>query len=56
MAIIDWYSRRVLSSRISNSNSMDGRGRVFDNIFVEGLWGNVKHEDVYLEGTPRWGI
>jgi putative transposase len=30
--------------------SMDGRGRVFDNIFVERLWRNVKHEDVYLKG------
>ena len=88
VAIIDWYSRRVLSWRISNSMeavfcvdcledalrihgkpeifnsdqgsqftsmaftgvleragiviSMDGRGRVFDNIFVERLWRNVK--------------
>jgi putative transposase len=30
--------------------SMDGRGRVFDNIFVERLWRNVKYEDVYLKG------
>jgi len=96
VAVIDWYSRRVLSWRISNSMeaefcvdcleealrrygkpeifnsdqgsqftsdafigvlkregiaiSMDGRGRVFDNIFVERLWRNVKHEDVYLKG------
>ncbi len=96
VAIIDWYSRRVLSWRISNTLealfcvdcledalrthkkpeifnsdqgsqftsdafinvlkresiaiSMDGRGRVFDNIFVERLWRNVKHEDVYLNG------
>ncbi len=96
MAIIDWYSRRVLSWRISNSLeatfcvdcleealrthgkpeifnsdqgsqftsdaftgvlkregidiSMDGRGRAFDNIFVERLWRNVKYEDVYLKG------
>jgi putative transposase len=28
--------------------SMDGRGRVFDNIFVERLWRTVKHEDIYL--------
>jgi len=95
VAIIDWYSRRVLSWRISNSMeavfcvdcledalrmhgkpeifnsdqgaqftsaaftgvlerekiviSMDGRGRVFDNIFVERLWRNVKYEDVYLK-------
>lgn len=28
--------------------SMDGRGRVYDNIFVERLWRSVKYEDVYL--------
>lgn len=96
VAVIDWYSRRVLSWRLSNSMeasfcvdcldealrhhgrpevfnsdqgsqftghaftdalhrediqiSMDGRGRAFDNIFVERLWRNVKYEDVYLNG------
>ena len=96
VAVIDWYSRRVLSWRISNSMeagfcvdcledalrwcgkpeifnsdqgsqftsdafisvlkregvaiSMDGRGRAFDNIFVERLWRNVKYEDVYPKG------
>jgi putative transposase len=101
VAIIDWYSRRVLSWRISNSMeavfcvdcleealrthgkpeifnsdqgsqftsvaftsvleredvviSMDGRGRVFDNIFVERLWRNVKYEDVYLKGYAKMG-
>ena len=101
MAIIDWYSRRVLSWRISNSMeavfcvdcledalrvhgkpevfnsdqgsqftsdsftgvlkregitiSMDGRGRAFDNIFVERLWRSVKHEDVYLNGYATMG-
>lgn len=28
--------------------SMDGRGHVFDNIFVERLWRTVKYEKVYL--------
>jgi len=28
--------------------SMDGAGRVYDNIFVERLWRSVKHEEVYL--------
>ncbi len=28
--------------------SMDGRGRVFDNIFIERLWRSVKYEDLYL--------
>jgi len=101
VAVIDWYSRRVLSWRISNSMetlfcvdsledalrdygkpeifnsdqgsqftsaaftgvleregiviSMDGRGRVFDNIFVERLWRNVKYEDVYLNGYASMG-
>jgi putative transposase len=101
VAIIDWYSRRVLSWRISNSLeaafcvdcledalgthgtpgtfnsdqgsqftseaftgvliregiviSMDGRGRAFDNIFVERLWRSVKHEDVYLNGYATMG-
>ena len=101
VAIIDWYSRRVLSWRISNSMdtvfcidcleealrhhgtpemfnsdqgsqftslaytavlkregvviSMDGRGRAFDNIFVERLWRNVKHEDIYLKGYATIG-
>lgn len=100
-AVIDWYSRRVLSWRISNSMdaafcvdcledalrshgkpeifntdqgsqftsaafigvlkregvtiSMDGRGRAFDNIFVERLWRNVKYEDVYLKDYPSMG-
>ena len=35
--------------------SMDGRGRAFDNIFVERLWRNVKHEDVYLNGYATMG-
>jgi len=29
--------------------SMDGRGRVFDNIFVERLWRTVKYEDLYIK-------
>ena len=36
--------------------SMDGRGRFFDNIFVERLWRSVKYEDVYLKdyaGVPE---
>lgn len=93
-AVMDWYSRYVLSWRISislevdfciealelalmrgrpeifNSDqgtqytspkftgilrskdiriSMDGRGRAFDNIFVERLWRSVKYEEVYLK-------
>jgi putative transposase len=29
--------------------SMDGRGRVYDNIFVERLWRTLKYEEVYLK-------
>jgi len=29
--------------------SMDGRGRAFDNIFIERLWRSVKYEEVYLK-------
>ncbi|KJJ84856.1 transposase IS3/IS911 family protein [Candidatus Omnitrophus magneticus] len=94
VAIIDWYSRYVLSWRLSNSLdasfciealeealkkacpeifntdqvsqftsddftsilqkynikiSMDGRGRMYDNIFSERLWRTVKYEEVYLK-------
>jgi putative transposase len=35
--------------------SMDGRGRAFDNIFVERPWRTVKYEDIYIKeyGTVR---
>jgi putative transposase len=94
VAIIDWYSRYVISWRLSNSMdssfcvdalsealeygrpeifnsdqgsqftssdfvgvlethgikiSMDGRGRAYDNIFIERLWRSVKYEEVYLK-------
>lgn len=93
VAIIDWFSRYVLSWALSNTLdagfclealnealsrghseifntdqgvqftcsdfvgrleqakiriSMDGKGRCFDNIFVERLWRSVKYEEVYL--------
>ena len=94
VAILDWFSRYILSWQISNTLdnifcikalekalkygqpeifntdqgvqftsrsftehlesagvkiSMDGRGRVFDNIFIERLWRTVKYEDIYLK-------
>ena len=101
VAIIDWYSRKVLSWRLSNTMdatfcvdaleealrlhdkpeifnsdqgsqftskaftdvlkgagvaiSMDGRGRAFDNIFVERLWRTLKYEDIYLKGYASVG-
>jgi putative transposase len=33
--------------------SMDGRGRVYDNIFVERLWRTVKYEEVYRAGLAK---
>lgn len=96
IAIIDWFSRYVVSYRLSNtldscfctealkealgkygnpdifntdqgsqftsqdftgvltekeiSISMDGKGRAYDNIFVERLWRSVKYECIYLNG------
>ena len=47
------FTKRLLDQGIRIS--MDGRGRVFDNIFVERLWRTVKYEDIYLkdyEGIP----
>ena len=29
--------------------SMDGRGRCFDNIFIERLWRSLKYEEVYMK-------
>ena len=28
---------------------MDGRGRAYDNIFVERFWRSVKYEEIYLK-------
>lgn len=33
--------------------SMDGRGRCFDNIFIERLWRSLKYEEVYLNDYQR---
>lgn len=94
VAVMDWFSRYVLSWEVSNSLdaffcmsalekalarntpeifnsdqgsqftseaftsrlkaagiriSWDGRGRVWDNIFIERLWRSVKYEEVYLK-------
>lgn len=32
--------------------SMDGRGRFWDNIFIERLWRSLKYEEVYLRVYP----
>jgi putative transposase len=107
VAVMDWWSRAVLSWRLSNSLSeefclealdealrhhgppeifntdqgsqftaaewikrlesagvqisMDGKGRCFDNIFVERLWRSLKYEEVFPKdhedvGAARTGI
>lgn len=97
-AVIDWYSRRILSWRLSTTLStdfcedavceaiqkygwpevfntdqgcqytskqftdiftwkecptklsMDGKGRAYDNVFVERFWRTLKQEDIYIKG------
>lgn len=41
------FTRRLEVAHIRISR--DGRGRAFDNIFVERLWRTVKYEEVYLK-------
>ncbi len=41
------FTRRLQEAEVRIS--MDGRGRVFDNIFVERLWRTLKYEDIYLK-------
>jgi putative transposase len=41
------FTGRLEAARIRIS--MDGRGRAFDNIFIERLWRTVKYEEVYLK-------
>jgi putative transposase len=46
------FTSQKFSSRVIDAGmkfSMDGRGRVFDNIFTERLWRTVKYEEVYLK-------
>jgi len=46
------FTARAFSSRLETAQvriSMDGKGRAFDNIFVERLWRSVKYEDLYLK-------
>ena len=41
------FTGKLEASKIAVS--MDGRGRCFDNIFVERLWRSLKYEEVYLK-------
>jgi putative transposase len=51
------YTSEAFTGRLRQAGiriSMDGRGRAYDNIFVERLWRSVKYEEVYLHdyATP----
>jgi putative transposase len=46
------FTSREFTGRLESAGipiSMDGRGRVFDNIFVERLWRSVKYEEIFLK-------
>ena len=46
------FTSEAFTSRLESTGvliSMDGQGRVTDNIFVERLWRRVKYEEVYLK-------
>jgi len=46
------FTSEVFTSRLKAAGisiSWDGRGRVWDNIFIERLWRSVKYEEVYLK-------
>jgi len=46
------FTSQAFTSILENKQiriSMDGRGRVFDNIFIERLWRTVKYEEIYLK-------
>ena len=45
------FTSREFIDRLKNAGiaiSMDGRGRVYDNIFIERLWRSVRYEKIYL--------
>lgn len=46
------FTSKDFTDRLINTGiqiSMDGKGRVFDNIMIERLWRSVKYEEVYLK-------
>jgi putative transposase len=45
------FTSREFTGRLAAAGiqiSMEGRGRAFDNLFIERLWRTVKDEEVYL--------
>ena len=52
------FTSKDFTDVLKNNNvaiSMDGKGRVFDNIFIERLWRTVKWEEVYLKDYANVG-
>jgi putative transposase len=46
------FTSHVFTHRLEQAGmqiSHDGKGRAYDNIFVERLWRSVKYEEVYLK-------
>ncbi len=46
------FTSQVFTSYLESRDiriSQDGKGRAFDNIFIERLWRSVKYEEVYLK-------
>lgn len=46
------FSCRAFTDKLKERGiqiSMDGRGRAYDNIFVERFWRSVKYEEIYLK-------
>jgi putative transposase len=46
------FTSEAFTGRLKDAGikiSMDGRGRVFDNIFIERLWRSLKYEDIYIK-------
>lgn len=46
------FTAQAFTSELESAGvlvSMDGRGRAYDNIFVERLWRTIKYEDIYIK-------
>lgn len=46
------FTSQVFTDRLEDAEiriSWDGRGRLWDNIFIERLWRTVKYEEVYIK-------
>lgn len=54
------FTSREFTSKLSEASieiSMDGRGRVTDNVFIERLWKIVKYEEIYYDyDRPHQGL